>query len=44
MSIPFIDLKAQYALLKNDIQQGIETVLEHGRYIMGPEVTELEAQ
>tara|TARA_R110001599_G_scaffold68408_9_gene192729 strand:- start:10883 stop:11968 length:1086 start_codon:yes stop_codon:yes gene_type:complete len=38
----FIDLKAQYALLKNDIDAGIARVLAHGKYILGPEVAELE--
>lgn len=42
MSIPFIDLKSQYAALKPQIQARINTVLEHGQYIMGPEVKELE--
>ena len=38
----FIDLKSQYRLLKSQIDDRITTVLEHGVYIMGPEVTELE--
>lgn len=42
MSIPFIDLKSQYAALQSRIQERINTVLEHGQYIMGPEVRELE--
>lgn len=42
MTIPFIDLKAQYRALKPQIQQRIDQVLEHGQYIMGPEVKELE--
>lgn len=42
MSIPFIDLKAQYRALQPQIQQRINSVLEHGQYIMGPEVRELE--
>lgn len=42
MSIPFIDLKAQYKVLKPQIQARISAVLEHGQYIMGPEVRELE--
>lgn len=42
MSIPFIDLKTQYQALKPQIQARIEAVLEHGQYIMGPEVKELE--
>jgi UDP-2-acetamido-2-deoxy-ribo-hexuluronate aminotransferase len=42
MSIPFIDLKNQYQVLKPQIQARIDRVLEHGQYIMGPEVRELE--
>jgi len=42
MSIPFIDLKSQYQSLKPEIQARINAVLEHGQYIMGPEVSELE--
>ena len=42
MTIPFIDLKTQYQALKPEIQARIDGVLEHGQYIMGPEVKELE--
>jgi len=42
MNIPFIDLKTQYEVLKPQIQARINSVLEHGQYIMGPEVMELE--
>lgn len=42
--IEFIDLKAQYADLKTSIDSRIQTVLDHGQYIMGPEVRELEQQ
>ena len=38
----FIDLAAQYQSLKEKIDARIQTVLEHGKYIMGPEVQELE--
>lgn len=42
MTIPFIDLKTQYRALKPQIHARIDAVLEHGQYIMGPEVKELE--
>ena len=42
MTIPFVDLKAQYRALEPQIQTRINEVLEHGQYIMGPEVKELE--
>lgn len=38
----FIDLKTQYQRLKADIDAGIQRVLDHGQYILGPEVAELE--
>ncbi|MBT1450697.1 DegT/DnrJ/EryC1/StrS family aminotransferase [Glaciecola sp. XM2] len=38
----FIDLAAQYQHLKTKIDKRIQTVLDHGNYIMGPEVQELE--
>ena len=44
MSIPFIDLKAQYLENKQNIDSAIHRVLDHGQYIMGPEVKELEKQ
>ena len=42
MSIAFIDLAAQQDLIKDKINAGIQRVLAHGKYIMGPEVKELE--
>ena len=41
--IPFVDLAAQYQSLKEEIDAGIQRVLDHGRFIMGPEVAELGA-
>jgi dTDP-4-amino-4,6-dideoxygalactose transaminase len=40
----FIDLQAQYQHLKIKIDKRISDVLSHGKYIMGPEVIELEKQ
>jgi UDP-2-acetamido-2-deoxy-ribo-hexuluronate aminotransferase len=40
--LEFIDLKAQYAALKDVIAARMQRVLDHGQYIMGPEVVELE--
>ena len=40
--IPFIDLNFQYKSLKSEIHGRINKVLEHGQYILGPEVKELE--
>lgn len=38
----FIDLKSQYLNLKKEIDAGISRVLDHGQFILGPEVAELE--
>lgn len=38
----FIDLKIQYQRLKAAIDAGIQRVLDHGQYILGPKVPELE--
>lgn len=40
--IPFIDLKSQYHKIKKDVDLAIDEVLNHGQYIMGPEVEQLE--
>jgi UDP-2-acetamido-2-deoxy-ribo-hexuluronate aminotransferase len=42
MKMPFIDLKSQYGELHTLIKERINSVLDHGQYIMGPEVIELE--
>jgi dTDP-4-amino-4,6-dideoxygalactose transaminase len=42
--LQFIDLKKQYSLIKEDVDAGIMAVLNHGQYIMGPEITKLENQ
>ncbi len=38
----FIDLKTQYRRIQPSVDARIHNVLEHGAYVMGPEVTELE--
>ena len=40
----FIDLKTQYSLIEDDVLNGIRNVLNHGQYIMGPEINKLEQQ
>ena len=42
--IPFIDLKAQQARIRPQIDEAIRKVLDSGQYIMGPEVAELETE
>jgi len=38
----FVDLKTQYQRIQDDVLHRIQAVLEHGRYVMGPEIPELE--
>jgi len=38
----FTDLKTQYRVLQKEIDARMKRVLEHGQYILGPEVRELE--
>ena len=38
----FADLKAQYAALREQIDARLQRVFDHGQYIMGPEVQQLE--
>ncbi|QGU31782.1 DegT/DnrJ/EryC1/StrS family aminotransferase [Thermochromatium tepidum] len=40
----FIDLKTQYARIEPELKVRIQAVLEHGQFILGPEVQELEAR
>ena len=41
---PFIDLKAQQALLLPELEERVRNVLRHGQYILGPEIRELEGR
>jgi UDP-2-acetamido-2-deoxy-ribo-hexuluronate aminotransferase len=41
-TIPFIDLHAQQERIRPQIEERIKKVLDHGKYIMGPEIAELE--
>jgi len=42
--IAFVDLKAQQARIRDRIEARLRAVLDHGRYILGPEIDELEAR
>jgi dTDP-4-amino-4,6-dideoxygalactose transaminase len=44
MSIPLLDLKAQYLSLKGEIDKAVIDVLESGHYILGPNVKALEEE
>ncbi len=40
--IPFLDLQAQYASVRNEIIEAITSVADSTRYALGPEVNEFE--
>jgi len=42
MNVPLLDLKAQYASLKSEIDKSIAEVLESQHFILGPKVEQLE--
>jgi dTDP-4-amino-4,6-dideoxygalactose transaminase len=42
--LPFIDLHTQYSQIQDEIEQAVLRVLRGGKYIMGPEVAELESE
>ena len=44
MKVPLLDLKAQYQPLKEQIKDAIDTVLNHGGFVLGPEVVKLEEE
>lgn len=44
LPIPFVDLQAQRQRIGDLIDEGMQRVLAHGQFIMGPEVSELEQQ
>lgn len=43
MKVPLLDLKAQYALIKADVDKAIQAVMESQHFILGPKVQECEA-
>ncbi len=44
MAVPLLDLTRQYAYLKPELDKAVINVLTHGKFILGPEVAELEKQ
>ena len=42
--IPFIDLKTQYEVIREDVRNNLNEVLESGQFILGSQVSELEKQ
>lgn len=44
MHVPLLDLKAQYVGIREEIRRAIDNVCESQHFILGPEVTSLEAE
>jgi dTDP-4-amino-4,6-dideoxygalactose transaminase len=44
MNVAFLDLKRQYASIKDEVDQAVFGVLSHAKFIMGPEVKTFEEQ
>jgi dTDP-4-amino-4,6-dideoxygalactose transaminase len=42
MKVPLLDLTRQYRSIKAEVDEAVQKVLDHGRFIMGPELVELE--
>ena len=43
-SIPFIDLQSQRRRIEADLRRRLDAVIEHGQFILGPEVADFEAR
>lgn len=43
MKVPLLDLTRQYGTISDDINKAIQRVLDHARFIMGPELSEFES-
>src|ERR1700674_1599530 len=43
-AVPFLDLPAQQARIRDDLRRRLDAVLAHCQFILGPEVAELEAE
>ncbi len=44
MAVPLLDLTRQYAYLKPEMDKAVLNVLAHGKFILGPEVAQLEKE
>lgn len=44
MTVPLLDLKAQYATIKPEVDAAVQSVLDSARFIGGPEITALESE
>ncbi|MQF69487.1 DegT/DnrJ/EryC1/StrS family aminotransferase [SAR202 cluster bacterium AD-804-J14_MRT_500m] len=44
IKVPYVDIAGQHAPLKKELLAAIERVIDHGIFVLGPEVEEFEAQ
>ncbi len=44
MTVPLLDLKAQYASIRPEVDQAVKSVIDSARFIGGPEITALEEE
>ncbi len=44
MTIPFVDLRAQYAAIRDELDEAVLRVVASGRYTLGPEVDAFERE
>mgnify|MGYP003288960116 CR=1 FL=1 len=44
MNVPLIDLRAQYAAIRDDVREAVDRVFESQHFVMGPEVAALETE
>ncbi|MDZ4723718.1 MAG: DegT/DnrJ/EryC1/StrS family aminotransferase [candidate division Zixibacteria bacterium] len=44
MAVPLLDLTRQYAYMKTEMDKAVINVYTHGKFVLGPEVTEFEAE
>jgi dTDP-4-amino-4,6-dideoxygalactose transaminase len=44
MSVPLLDITRQHAPLRKEIEHALNRVFDHGQFILGPEVTQLESK
>ncbi len=44
MRVPLLDLTRQYASIRDEMDEAIQKVLDHGMFIMGPELKEFETR
>src|SRR5207248_42881 len=44
MKVPLLDLKAQYATIRDEVRAGVDRVFESQQFVLGPETLALEEE